>query len=128
MQAYLQKYPKIDAVFCQDDDAMKGVLQAIEESGRKDIKMVMGGAGAGYALKMIKDGTGKIDDMANLVKADALYPPSVGADGIQYAIDVATGAKPDDFQNQSHSVRVKSASALIDKSNVDQYYDPNSPF
>jgi ribose transport system substrate-binding protein len=120
-QTYLQQYPKIDAIFCQDDDAMIGVLQAIKEANRTDIKIVFGGAGAKYALEMIKAGTGP-------VYADALYPPSVGADGIQYAIDVATGAKPDNFQNESHSVRVKSPSALITKDNVDQYYDANSPF
>jgi ribose transport system substrate-binding protein len=120
-QTYFQQYPKIDAIFCQDDDAMIGVLQAIKEANRTDIKIVFGGAGAKYALEMIKNGD-------PLVSADALYPPGVGADGIQYAIDVALGNKPDDFHNKSSSVPVKTPSALIDKSNVDQYYDANSPF
>ena len=45
IENYLQKYPKIHAVYCQDDDVMTGVLQAIKESGRMDIKLVFGGAG-----------------------------------------------------------------------------------
>jgi len=45
MENFLQKHPKIDAVWCQDDDMLKGVLKAIEESGRTDIKTVLGGAG-----------------------------------------------------------------------------------
>ncbi|MGC3996497.1 MAG: substrate-binding domain-containing protein [Anaeromyxobacter sp.] len=38
MENYLQKYKQIDAVWAQDDDVLIGVLQAIKESGRKDIK------------------------------------------------------------------------------------------
>ncbi len=53
MENYLQKYPEIHAVFCQDDDVMTGVLQAIKESGRKDIKLVFGGAGSKAAYEKI---------------------------------------------------------------------------
>ena len=41
METFLQQYPKIDAVFCQDDDVLTGVLQAIKESGRSDIKIAL---------------------------------------------------------------------------------------
>ena len=46
MQDYLTKYPKIDAVWCQDDDMAVGVLEAIEQAKRTDIKLVVGGAGS----------------------------------------------------------------------------------
>ena len=46
MENYLQKYDKIDAVWAQDDDVLKGVLQAYQESGRNDIKFFLGGAGS----------------------------------------------------------------------------------
>ncbi|MDR2630881.1 MAG: substrate-binding domain-containing protein [Spirochaetaceae bacterium] len=121
METHLQMYPKIDAVFCQDDDAMIGALQAIKESGRTDIKIVMGGAGSKAVYEMIKAGD-------PLVRATTLYHPSMIADGIQYAVDVATGAKNDSFHTASQSLTVVIPSALIDKSNVDQFYNPESTF
>jgi ribose transport system substrate-binding protein len=41
----LTKNPKIDAVYSMDDETSIGVLQAIKEAGRKDIKVVTGGGG-----------------------------------------------------------------------------------
>jgi ribose transport system substrate-binding protein len=121
MQTYFQQYPKIDAVFCQDDDALQGVLQAIRESGRTDIKIVLGGAGSKPVYQMIMNND-------PLVRATTLYHPSMIADGVQYAVDVANGVKSDSFHNESKSVPVKVPSALIDKANVNQYYQPDSPF
>ncbi|MDR1316727.1 MAG: hypothetical protein LBK13_07625, partial [Spirochaetales bacterium] len=51
---------------------------------------------------------------------------SMIADAIQYAVDVATGAKNDSFHNAGQPLTVVIPSALIDKSNVDQYYNPDS--
>ncbi|MDR1835977.1 MAG: substrate-binding domain-containing protein [Fusobacteriaceae bacterium] len=121
METFLQKFPKIDAVFCQDDDVLTGVLQAIKESGRKDIKIALGGAGSKVVMEMIK---------ANdpLVRATTLYHPSMISDGIQYAVDVALGAKSDSFHTAKEPVSVVIPSALIDKSNVDKYYNPDSSF
>jgi ribose transport system substrate-binding protein len=121
METHLQMYPKIDAVFCQDDDAMLGALQAIKESGRTDIKIVLGGAGSKAVFEMIRAGD-------PLVRATTLYHPSMIADGIQYAVDVVTGAKSDSFHNASAPLEVVIPSALIDKSNVNQYYNPDSTF
>jgi ribose transport system substrate-binding protein len=121
METHLQKYPQIDAVFCQDDDAMLGALQAIKESGRKDIKIVIGGAGSKAVYEMIKAGD-------PLVRATTLYHPMMIADGIQYAVDVALGTKSDDFDKKGSSTQVVIPSALIDKSNVDKYYNPESSF
>jgi ribose transport system substrate-binding protein len=121
MQTYFQQYPKIDAVFCQDDDALNGVLQAIRESGRTDVKIALGGAGSKPVYQMIMNND-------PLVRSTTLYHPSMIADGIQYAVDVATGAKSDSFHNASKPTPVKVPSALIDKSNVNQYYQADSPF
>ncbi len=52
MENFLQKYSKIDAVWCQDGDVLKGVMQAYKESGRSDIKLILGGAGHRTRLKM----------------------------------------------------------------------------
>lgn len=79
MTNYLQKYKKIDAVWAQDDDVLVGVLQAYKESGRKDIKYFLGGAGSKVMIKKIIDGD-------PLVQADVTYPPSMIATGISLAV------------------------------------------
>jgi ribose transport system substrate-binding protein len=119
METFLQKYPKIDAVFCQDDDVLLGVLQAIKESGRKDIKIALGGAGSKVVYKMIMD-----DDP--LVKATVTYHPSMIGDGIRYAVDVATGKKSADFHTAKSPTKVVIPSVLVDKSNVTKFYEPES--
>jgi ribose transport system substrate-binding protein len=122
MEAHLQKYgDQIQAVFCQDDDAMLGALQAIKESGNTSIKIVIGGAGSKAAYEMIKAGD-------PLVRATTLYHPSMISDAIQYAVDVALGNKSDSFHTARQPTTVVIPSALIDKSNVDQYYQAESTF
>jgi ribose transport system substrate-binding protein len=121
MGTFIQQYPKIDAVFCQDDDVLTGVLQAIRKSGRKDIKIALGGTGSKAVYKMIIDGD-------PLVRATALYHPMMIADGIRYAVDVATGKKSDSFHTAPAPTTVVIPSALVDKSNVQQHYNPNSSF
>ena len=41
MENFLQKYPKIDAVWAGDDDVLVGALKAYEESGRKTLEQVV---------------------------------------------------------------------------------------
>ncbi|MDR0387999.1 MAG: substrate-binding domain-containing protein [Treponema sp.] len=121
METFLSQYPKIDAVFCQDDDVLTGVYQAIRESGRSDVKIVLGGAGSKAVYQMIMNND-------PLVRATSLYHPSMIADGIQYAVDVALGNKSDSFHTASSPVTVVIPSGLVDKSNVAQYYNPDSTF
>ena len=121
METFLQQYPKIDAVFCQDDDVLTGVIQAIREAGRTDIKIVLGGAGSKAVYQMIMN-----DDP--LVRASATYHPSMIADGIQYAVDVATGAKSDDFATADRPTTVVIPSEMVVKANVTEHYNPDSSF
>jgi ribose transport system substrate-binding protein len=121
METFIQQYPKIDAVFCQDDDVLLGVLQAIKESGRTDIKIALGGAGSKAVYQMIMNND-------PLVRATTLYHPMMIADGIQYAVDVALGTKSDSFNTAKEPISVVIPSALIDKSNVAQYYNADSSF
>jgi ribose transport system substrate-binding protein len=121
METFLQQYPKIDAVFCQDDDVLTGVLQAIKESGRTDVKIAMGGAGSKTVYQMIMNSD-------PLVRATSLYHPSMIADGIQYAVDVVQGRKSADFAAAKQPTTVVIPSALIDKSNVAAYYNADSSF
>ena len=56
MQDYLTRFKQIDAVWAADDDMAVGVLKAIEQAKRKDIKIVFGGAGAKGMVKTLMDG------------------------------------------------------------------------
>lgn len=120
MENFLQKHPKIDAVWCQDDDMLKGVLQAIKESGRTDIKTVLGGAGSKDIYKMIKDNN-------PVVRASVTYPPSMVASGIALAVAGLKNEKIGKMYHTSPS-RVVLAAELVDKNNVDVFYTPESAY
>ena len=72
MQDFLTKHPKIDAVWAQDDDMAVGVLEAIAQAKRTDIKFVVGGAGMKEMVQKVMDG----DPM---VPVDVLYSPTMVA-------------------------------------------------
>ena len=121
METFLQQFPKIDAVFCQDDDVLTGVLQAIKEANRTDIKIAMGGAGSKAVYQMIINND-------PLVRASGTYHPSMIADGIQYAVDVALGKKSADFATAKSPVTVVIPSVMVTKTNVMDHYNPDSSF
>ena len=121
METFLQQYPRIDAVFCQDDDVLTGVMQAIREARRTDIKIVLGGAGSKAVYQMIMN-------RDPLVRASGTYHPSMIADGIQYAVDVALGRRSADFASASRPVTVVIPSEMVTINNVQQHYNPNSSF
>lgn len=121
MENYLQKYDEIDAVWAQDDDVLKGVLQAYKESGRNDIKIFLGGAGS---KEMIK----KVMDNDPLVKADVTYPPSMIATGISMAVLAMRGESLNGFYQQQIPSKIILAAELIVPDNAENYYVPESIF
>jgi len=119
MENFLQKHKHIDAVWCQDDDMLKGVLQAIKESGRTEIKTVLGGAGSKDIIKMI------IDDNP-VVRSTVTYSPSMVASGIALAV---AGVKDQTLGNMYHKpTRVILGAELVDKDNAKAYYFPEAAF
>lgn len=119
MENYLQKYDKIDAVWAQDDDVLKGVLQAYEESGRDDIKFFLGGAGSKDIIKMIMDGDPR-------VQADVTYHPSMAATAVSLAVMGMRGQHLEGFYQQQLPSRVILAAELITADNAEAYYEPDS--
>ena len=114
MQDYLTKYPKIDVVWCQDDDMAVGVLQAIEQAGRTDIQYIIGGAGSKDMIKKVMDG----DEM---VPVNVLYPPSM----VGTAMEMTAAALYDSVP--VHGTYTLDAT-LITPDNAKNYYFPDSPF
>jgi len=121
MENYLQKYRKIDAVWAQDDDILKGVLQAYRESGRSDIKIMLGGAGAKEMIKMLIDGH-------PLVKANVTYPPSMIATGISMAVMSLRGEELNGFYQHQIPSKIILAAELVTPENALDYYEPDSIF
>jgi ribose transport system substrate-binding protein len=119
MENYLQKYNKIDAVWAQDDDVLKGVLQAYKESGRSDIKTFLGGAGSKDIIKMIMN-----DD--KLVRADVTYPPSMAATAISLAVQGMRNKPLNGFYQNKIPSKIVLAAELITQENAKDYYEPNS--
>jgi ribose transport system substrate-binding protein len=114
MQDYLTKYPKIDVVWCQDDDMAVGVLQAIEQAGRKDIQYVVAGAGSKDMIKKVMDGD-------TMIPVDVLYPPAMVGTAMELTAAAIFNQVP------VHGTYTLDAT-LITKENASNYYFPDSPF
>jgi ribose transport system substrate-binding protein len=102
MENYLQKYKSIDAIYTADDDMLMGALQAYKESGRRDLKVAVGGA--------------------------CMKEPDVLATGVSLAVVGVKGRVFEGFYQKKLPVRIILASELVTKENARDYYHPDSPF
>ena len=114
MQDYLTKYPQIDAVWCQDDDMAVGVLEAIKQAGRTDIKFVVGGAGMKDMVKRVMDGD-------KMIPVDVLYPPAM----VAVAMDLTAAHLYDQLPVRGRYIL---DATLVTKDNAKEFYYPDSPF
>ncbi len=114
MQDFLTRFKKIDAVWAQDDDIAVGVLKAMDQAKRKDIKFVLGGAGSKEFIKKVMDGD-------PLITADVTYSPSM----IRDAMNLTAKAR---VEGSKMPARTIIPSVLVTKANAKDYYFPDSPF
>ncbi|MDR6289837.1 MULTISPECIES: ABC transporter substrate-binding protein [Inquilinus] len=114
MQDYLAKYPQIDAVWCQDDDMAVGVLEAIKQANRTDIKFVVGGAGMKDMVKRVMDGD-------KMIPVDVLYPPAM----VAVAMDLTAANL---YAQLPVRGRYILDATLVTKDNAKEFYYPDSPF
>ncbi len=114
MQDYLTKYPKIDVVWCQDDDMTVGVLQAIAQAKRTDIQYVIGGAGMKDMVKKVMDGD-------KMVPVDVAYPPSM----VGTALELTAAHLFDQVPVEGSYIL---DATLITKDNAKEWYFPDLPF
>jgi ribose transport system substrate-binding protein len=114
MQDYLAKYPQIDAVWANDDDMLLGVLEAVKQAKRTDIKFALGGNGMKQIIEKV---------MANdpMTPIETPYPPSMIKTAIYMTAAQLNGQAP---------IRgtVKLGAPLITQANAKDYFFPNSPF
>lgn len=109
----LVAYPKLDAVFSIDDEPSVGILQAIKDANRKDIKVISGGGGTQTYFKTMGGNTG-IDLFT------ATYSPAMIKDAIQAAYDL----------NKGKSVKKNTIiePSIVNKDNYTKFLDKGSPY
>ncbi len=104
---------QIDAVFSIDDEPSLGILQAIKEAGRTDIKYISGGGGA-------QSWYSKIQSETDIKCFTETYSPSMIGDAIQMAVDIQQGK---DYQKDTII-----EPSTVDSSNVADFINANSPY
>ncbi|MDM7852453.1 substrate-binding domain-containing protein [Pseudochrobactrum kiredjianiae] len=114
MQDYLAKHPKIDAVWANDDDMLLGVLEAVDNAGRKDIKYALGGNGMKQVIEMVKEKNER-------TPISTPYPPSMVKSAMYMTAAQFAGQAP---MRGSFLL----GAPLITPENADQFYFPDSPF
>jgi ribose transport system substrate-binding protein len=115
MQDYLTRFKEIDAVWAADDDMAVGVLKAIEQAKRKDIRIVFGGAGMKQMVKTLMDGSNP------LIQANVSYSPKFIYDAIKLTAEAR-------IKGEKLPEKTIIPSVLITKENAKDFYFPDSPF
>lgn len=109
----LTKNPKIDAVYSMDDETSIGVLQAIKEAGRTDIKVVTGGGGMQEYFKMMPENK-------DIWIQSALYSPAMVKDAVDVAVKLLKG--------ESVEKVTIIPTTVVDRDNYKEYLDEKSPY
>jgi ribose transport system substrate-binding protein len=114
MQDFLTKHPKIDAVWAQDDDMVVGILKAIEQAKRTDIKFVVGGAGMKEMIQKVMAGDA-------MVPVDVLYPPAM----VATAMDLTALGIEENMPVRGNYIL---NATLVTKDNAKNFFYKDSPF
>ena len=88
----LTSNPKIDAVYSMDDETSIGVLQAIKEANRTDIKVVTGGGGMQEYFKMMPEND-------KIWIESATYSPAMVRDAVDMAVAILNGETVEPVKN-----------------------------
>ena len=115
MQDFLTRFKHIDAVWAADDDMAVGVIKAIDQAKRTDIKIVFGGAGAKGMIKTLMDGKDP------RIQANVFYSPKFMYDAIKLTADAR-------LKGEKLPATYIIPSVLITKQNAAEFYFPDSPF
>ena len=113
MADILSANPEIDAVFSVDDEQANGIIRAIREANRTDIKAVTAGGGVkGYATNMLSP------EFADMWLATATYYPTMIVDAIKVAEQVLAGESPE--------TSIIIPCTILDRDNVEQWREENN--
>ena len=104
---------QIDAVFSMDDETSIGVLQAISEAKRTDVKVVTGGGGCQEYFNMMPENE-------DIWIQSALYSP----DMVMKAVDMAVSL----LKGESVEKELIIPTTVVDRENCSEHLDENSPY
>lgn len=107
MSNILPAYPKIDAVYTQDDEAAVGALTAIQNANRKDVQFITGFGGTKTAYKLMQEKN-------PLYGASMSYFPTMGGRAVAMAKKMLSDGATFPKDNIEPTV-------IVDENNVDQY-------
>jgi len=113
MADILTANPKIDAVYSMDDETTIGALQAIREAGRTDIKVITGGGGMQEYFKMMSENE-------DIWLESATYSPAMVKVAVDEAVAILSGETVEPV--------VIIPTTIVDRSNVEEFLDANSPY
>lgn len=114
-QDFLTRFKQVDAIWAADDDMAVGVLRAIKQAERKDIKLVFGGAGAKGMVKTLMEGSDP------LIQANVSYSPKFIYDAVKLTAEAR-------LKGEKLPATTIIPSVLITKQNAKDFYFPDSPF
>jgi ribose transport system substrate-binding protein len=114
-QDFLTRFKEIDAIWAADDDMAFGARRAIDQAGRKDIKVIFGGAGAKDMVKVILDGSDP------RIQGNVSYSPKFIYDAIKLTAEAR-------LKGEALPATTIIPSVLIEKGNAKDFYHPDSPF
>src|SRR4029077_2051013 len=114
MQDFLTRFPKIDAVWAQDDDVSLGVLDALRQGKREKEMWVVGGGGM---KEMVK----RVIDKDSQTPVNIVYSPSMIGVAVELTALHFVTKLP---MNGTYIVD----SPLVSPENATQYYFPSSPY
>lgn len=109
----LSTHDQIDAVFSMDDETSIGVLNAIKEAGRTDIKVVTGGGGCQEYFKMMPENK-------DIYIQSALYSPAMVEDAVDNALALLKGETVEEVKIIP--------TTIVDRDNCADYLDESSPY
>ncbi len=109
----LTTHDHIDAVFSMDDETSLGVLTAIQEANRTDIKVVTGGGGMQEYFQ-------KMPENEDIWIQSALYSPIMVQDAVDNALALLKGEDVEEVKIIP--------TTIVDRENCADYLDESSPY
>lgn len=110
--------PHIDAVFSIDDETSLGILQAIREAGREEIKFISGGGGAQTYFREISEEKG-------ITLFSATYSPRMMGDAIRVAHRILNGETISELDEKKHWIIPPT---IVTRDNVSDFFATDSPY
>lgn len=110
MSDVLTQNPHIDAIYSTDDESSIGMLQAIKEANRTDIKVITGGGGAMKYFNLFAD-------YPDIWASSQTYAPYM----MKICVDMVAGL----IKGETYPAETIVPTSCVDRTNYQEYLDAN---